>query len=463
MRASIVGLGKLGSPLLAVLAAKGFDVIGVDRSAAYVAAVEDGRAPVNEPGLQELFDQARLRIRGTEDIHHAVSATDVTFVVVPTPSKADGTFSNSQVLSAITEIGVGLRRKQGYHLVVITSTVMPGSMNGPIRQALEAAADRKVGSDLGLCYNPEFVALGNVIHDMLYPDFILIGESDARAGDTLASIHAKICNNRPSIQRMNFVNAEITKIAVNSFVTTKISFANTISQICDHFAGADATAITNALGCDRRIGHDYLLPALGYGGPCFPRDNAAFSAVAHQVGTRADIAQATDAINRRQVARVVRLVRSLLPGGTVGVLGLSYKPNTAVIEDSQGVAIAAELAAAGYRVIISDPQSTAAATAVLGNRVEPVPEAGTCAEMSDLLIIATPWPAFRELPREALQRSGRRVIIVDCWGLLPAEDFRDVARLVYLGRPSPGPGDGSEGESVESEEDFGFAAATALT
>ena len=126
---------------------------------------------------------------------------------------------------------------------------------------------------------------------------------------------------------MNFVNAEIAKIAVNSFVTMKISFANMISDICDRLPGADATAVTNAIGCDSRIGGKYLAPALGYGGPCFPRDNAAFAAMANKVGASAELAEATDAINRRQVERVVGLVRSLLPGGTVGILGLSYKPD----------------------------------------------------------------------------------------------------------------------------------------
>ena len=433
MRISVVGLGKLGSPLLAVLAAKGFEVVGVDQSAASVTAVQSGRAPVAEPGLQGMFDTARQRIQATGDIQQAVAGSEVTFVVVPTPSKADAAFSNAQVIAAIESIGAALRAKTGYHLVVITSTVMPGSTDGAIRQALERASGRRVGQDLGLCYNPEFIALGSVIQDLLHPDFILIGESDARAGDLLASIHNAICERAPAIQRMSFVNAEIAKIAVNSFVTMKISFANMISDICDRLPGADATAVTKAIGCDSRIGGKYLAPALGYGGPCFPRDNAAFAAMAKKMGSSADLAEATDAINQRQVERVVGLVRSLLPRGTVGILGLSYKPHTAVIEASQGVAIAAALAEVGYSVIVSDPQAAEAAQAVLGSLVE-VATADACAARCDVLIIATPWPQYKDLPLAALRRAYGRLIVIDCWRLLPPVIFGEILNLVYLGR-----------------------------
>ena len=254
-----------------------------------------------------------------------------------------------------------------------------------------------MGHDLGLCYNPEFIAIGSVIHDMLHPDFILIGESDSRAGDLLASIYDRVCDSRPHIQRMNCVNAEITKITVNSYVTAKISFANMVSSVCERLPDADAGVVLKAVGCDTRIGGKYLAPALGYGGPCFPRDNAAFATMARNVGTGADIAEATDAINKRQVDRVFDLVGSLLPGGTVGVLGLSYKPDTAVIEESQGIAIASRLAGRGYRVVAHDPQAHDAAESVLGAKVEVVATAEACVETADLLIIATAWPAFLDI------------------------------------------------------------------
>jgi UDPglucose 6-dehydrogenase len=434
IRISVIGLGKLGTPLAAVLASKGFDVVGMDSNAKFVAALQAGRAPVSEPGLQETIALAPRNLRATPDLAAAVLGSDVTFVVVPTPSGTDGTFSNTHVISAVRDIGAALRSKNGYHVVVISSTVMPGSTDGPIREALEAAFGRRIGAELGLCYSPEFIALGSVIRDMLNPDFVLIGESDARAGDVLESIYRTACDNQPPIRRMNFVNAELAKIALNSFVTAKISFANMLSEICDHLPGADASVVASTIGRDSRIGGKYLSPALGFGGPCFPRDNAALASLARRLGAHGDIPDATDLINRRQLGRMVALVRGMMASGTIGILGMSYKPNTAVIEGSPGVAMASALADAGYRVLVSDPEASGAAAAVLGDKVEACDTAEECAARSDLLIIATPWPCFRELRPQALWRSGRRLPVIDCWRLLPAATLAEVADLIYLGQ-----------------------------
>jgi UDPglucose 6-dehydrogenase len=188
MRISVVGLGKLGAPLAAVLASKGFTVVGTDVNSAAVAAINLGKAPVDEPGLQELIDQSRSRLSATADPIAAIRATDTTFIIVPTPSDATGKFSNEYALRAMATVGQAVQQKDGYHLVVMTSTVMPGSMNGELREALERHAGRPLGATLGFCYNPEFIALGSVVRDMLRPDMILIGESDAKAGDILEHI-----------------------------------------------------------------------------------------------------------------------------------------------------------------------------------------------------------------------------------------------------------------------------------
>ena len=166
MKISVIGLGKLGAPLAAVLASKGFPVIGTDLNSTFVEAVNAGRAPVDEPRLQELITENRERLRATSDTEAAVAETDVTFVIVPTPSGADGRFMNDALVEAMQTIGAGLRRKTSYHVVAITSTVMPGSTGGEIRAALEVHSGRRVGDNLGLCYNPEFIALGTVVRDM---------------------------------------------------------------------------------------------------------------------------------------------------------------------------------------------------------------------------------------------------------------------------------------------------------
>ena len=242
------------------------------------------------------------------------------------------------------------------YLVALCSTVMPGTTGGQLLPALEAHSGKTCGVDFGLCYNPEFIALGSVIHDMLNPDMILIGESDARSGSLLEKMYKGMCDSDPRIQRMNFVNAELTKISVNTFVTTKISYANMLAEMCETLPGAEVDVGTSAIGCDSRIGRKYLKGALGYGGPCFPRDNIAFSALARANGVPALLAEATDQVNRRQVERLVELVVSRIPkNGTAGVLGLSYKPETEVVEESQGLDLAQRLLKRGVRVIAFDP------------------------------------------------------------------------------------------------------------
>jgi len=426
--------------MAAVMAHKGNTVVGVDVNPAYVTAIQEGRPPVNEPGLGEMIQANRERLTATLDYHAAIAATDVTFIIVPTPSGADGTFSLRFVMAAAKEIGAALRRKDAWHLVVLSSTVMPGSTGGPLRLALEDASGKSCGADFGLCYNPEFIALGSVIRDMLRPDMILIGESDERSGAILEELYGNVCESNPRVRRMSYANAELTKLSVNTFVTTKISYANMLAQICETIPGADVDVVTAALGCDTRIGGKYLKGGMGYGGPCFPRDNIAFSAMARANGVPALLAEATDAMNKRQAPRLAELILSRLPkGGTAGVLGLSYKPNTEVIEESQGVALARELLKAGARVTAYDPAAMENAKLVLGAGVEFARSAAECAASSDVLAITTEWEEFRALRPEDLKHGLARPTVVDCWRLLDREAFLSASVYLTLGLcPSAG-------------------------
>jgi UDPglucose 6-dehydrogenase len=318
--------------------------------------------------------------------------------------------------------------------VVITSTVMPGSTGGEIRAALEAHSGRHVGEHLGLCYNPEFIALGSVVRDMLAPDMILIGESDAKAGDVLQRIYDKSCDNKPLMRRMNFVNAELTKIAVNTYVTTKISYANMLADVCDRIPGADVDVVSQAVGSDSRIGTKYLRGAIGYGGPCFPRDNVAFSALARSLGARAELAEATDTLNQYQVERVIGAVQARYSGsGAIGVLGLAYKPDTSVVERSQGVDLVQRLVAEGHDVVAYDPKALGTAQTSISGAFRAAATAEACVREASLVVIMTPWPEFRAIPAEAFARSPR-LTVIDCWRLLQQEELGASADIVYLGR-----------------------------
>lgn len=435
MRVAVVGLGKLGAPLAAVIASKGNDVLGVDIDPDAVRRLGEGVAPVQEPGLQDLITANTERLSSTTELE-AAGGCDVTILLVPTPSDARGAFTNAFLLDAIERVGRGLAHKDDYHVVVVASTVMPGSCEGELRPALERGSGREVGDSLGLCYSPEFIALGNVIRDMLEPDMVLIGESDTRAGDVLEALYEGVCENDPPFRRMSLVDAELTKIAVNTYVTMKISYANTLADICERLPGADVGNVTEALGLDTRIGRKYLRGAIAYGGPCFPRDNKAFAVFARDLGTNAPLAEATDAINEAQSQRLARIVLAELgENESVGVLGLSYKPDTGVVEESPGIALAQLLAESGVREInLFDPVATDAAMLLLGEGARPCASAGEVLERSDVVVIATPWREFANLPVHQVRERPRRPVVIDCWRLL-ADDLEDAVEVVRLGTP----------------------------
>lgn len=434
MKISVIGLGKLGSPLAAVLASKGHQVIGVDLNAEFVKKINEGIAPVSEPCLQELITNHRSKLTATLFYEEAVLSSDVTFVIVPTPSEKNGLFTNKYLLNALEQIGQALTKKRSYHLIVITSTVTPGSTHGEIKDALEAASKRSVGSDLGLCYNPEFIALGSVVRNMLYPDMILIGEFDKKAGDILEEIHRSCCESNVPIRRMNLVNAEVTKISINTFVTTKISYANMLSDICERLPGSDVDVVTDAIGLDTRIGSKYLKPAVAFGGPCFPRDNIALAALARKIGARADLAEATQQINNYQNDRLLHQIEQLDPEQKIGILGLAYKPGTYVVEESQGIRLANLLATKRRAVSVFDPMAMEEAKKTLSHSIKIATSVSECLEQSDLLVILIPWPEFaKEITPAILEKSGSKKTIIDCWRLLSRAEYSKVCDLVYLG------------------------------
>ncbi len=430
MRACVIGLGKLGSPLAACLAAKGLTVVGVDNDPRKIDAINQGQPPVHEPGLGELLAQTKGRLTAIADVATAIRQTDISFIVVSTPSDPAGGFSLRYVEPVCQAIGRALAAKNEYHVVCLTSTVMPGTTGGAVREMLEKASGKRVGADFGLCYSPEFIALGSVIRDFLNPDMLLIGESDARAGDLLQSLYAQVCENQPALARMSFVNAEITKLAVNTYVTTKISYANMLARICEQLPGANVDVITSALGLDTRIGPKYLKGALSYGGPCFPRDNLALAQLARQLGVPPDLAQSVDRFNRAQVSWLADLVQQQTHG-TAGILGLTYKAGTDVVEEAAGFLLAKELISRGVPVLTFDPAYGQNSHGAALHNLSFASSALDCIQRSDLVVLATAWPEFSALTPQQWTRNGhQKRTVIDCWRAV--KFLRDEPGVHYL-------------------------------
>jgi len=433
-KVAVIGLGKLGAPMAAAVASRGIQVIGADLDPSKVEAINRGEAPVRETNLAETIRAGHARLRATIDIRRAALEAEVIFIIVPTPSEPDGGFSLRHVLPALDEVGKAIGATAERRVVVITCTVMPGHTGGPIRERLEAASGKKAVTDFGLCYSPEFIALGSVIHDFLNPDLILVGESDAHTGELLEAFYKKVCENEPVIARMNFVNAELSKLSVNTFVTTKITFANMLAHLCEQIPGAEVDVVTRAIGHDTRIGHKYLKGAAGYGGPCFPRDNLALGRLAREHGLTAALAEATDRANRGEVNRLLGLVRAHCKSGTrVGILGLAYKPDTEVIEESQGVLLAEALLEEGIAVVVYDPMAQESARAVLGERVAYARSAIECLRECQVAVLVTPWQELGALRAAELGEHAPRLTLIDAWRLASPDLRAAVGSYIAIG------------------------------
>lgn len=429
---SIIGLGKLGSSMAAAIASRGHEVVGVDVKDENIRKLNAGRAPVEETHLEETIASNVDRLRATGDVREAVHATDMSFLVVPTPSDDRGAFSLQYLRKACRDVGEALASKPAYHDVVITSTVLPGSTRYGLLPILEEASGKNAGEDFGLCYSPEFIALGSIIRDFLNPDFTLVGEYDVRSGEHLEEAYDEILENDAPCKRMSLENAELAKVAVNTFVTTKVTFANMIADLCERIPGGDVDAVTDALGEDKRIGHAYLTGALGYGGPCFPRDNQALSFFARQIGSRAALAEVTDSTNRAIPGDIAdRVMDRIDSGARVAVLGLAYKPDSHVVEESQGVALANAAAEQCTDVVAYDPLAQENARRDLNDGIELAPSLSDCLTDADVVLITTRDPEFRELSADDFGRAGEGVRIVDFWRILDGK-FVDAEDIEYL-------------------------------
>lgn len=435
MKLSVVGLGKLGACSAACFAYKGFEVIGVDVNKDVVTAINNGKAPVFEPELQELIDASQGRLKATQDFEEAIRNSEITFLIVPTPSRQDGKFSDRYLQDALRQLAAALKKiHKGYHLFVVTSTVSPGTTQEDLIPLIESVSGKKINKDFDVCYNPEFIALGTVIHDFLNPDLLLIGEISKAAGDRLESVYKRVCENKPYIARMSLISAEVTKISLNSYITMKISFANTLANICEKIPGADIDAITKALGADKRISPHYLKGGLSYGGPCFFRDNRAFHAFAQQYDIDAKLATTTDEINEFQIKHLVDLVLKHIPNdnAVVSVLGLAYKPKTPVIEESPAIKLIDALLKHDLEVITYDSLAMDNTKAYFGDNILYASSVKVCLSNSSICVITSQDDEFKCIDKSYIVNNP--TTIIDCWRVLEREQLGRKVRYIPCGK-----------------------------
>lgn len=429
MNISVFGLGKIGHTLATCLASVGNRVIGVDPIAELVDAINAGTFTSSEPDVAERIAMARSgAFLATVSADEAIAGTDVSMVIVPTPSNTLGGFSLRYVLNAIRTMGEGIRKKKTRHTVAVVSTVLPGASERYIIPALEAASQRKVGDDLGYCYNPSFIALGDVVKGFEHPDYVLIGEADTASGDAMAAVHQSMLRNDMPIARMHTIEAEIAKIASNTHETMRVAFANMLFGLCSEVPEADVDRITGALAY--RMGQRFFKGAVPYGGPCWPRDNRALAVFMDAIGVPSNMPRTIDQCNDEHGHYILRKVLETTDRDeTVGLLGLAYKPGTNVIERSFALDLASWLVADGRRVVAWDPLAMSAAKSYLNGTVAYAASPEDCLRASKTVVIVNPLRELESIDWSAAVRS----IVMDPWRCLSSASAAKVGKYVAMG------------------------------
>lgn len=352
----VIGVGKLGLCFALNLERVGYRVTGFDIDADYVAQLNAKSLRSYEPHVEDLLSQSR-NFTATTD-WKTLQAPDIKlyFVVVATPSLPEGGYDHAQVDAVLRMFEADGRSEQLRHIVVMCTT-MPGYC--------DSIAARMAAFNCEISYNPEFIAQGTIVRDQQAPDQILIGEASTAAGDAIEAVYRRMCTNSPAFCRMSRLSAEIAKLATNCFLTTKISFANSIGDLATR-VGAEPEKILAAVGADKRIGPRYLGYGFGYGGPCFPRDNRALAQFGRQVGFEVLLSQATDEVNRRHLDfQVAQYLAAHSPSERIEFTSVTYKPGTTILEESQQLALALRLAEAGRKVHIRDGEPVIQALQIL--------------------------------------------------------------------------------------------------
>ncbi|MFA6142555.1 MAG: UDP-glucose/GDP-mannose dehydrogenase family protein [Candidatus Omnitrophota bacterium] len=422
MKISIIGSGYVGLVTGACFADLGNDVICIDNDVKKIKSLKSGAIPIYEPGLEELIRRNRKegRLSFSSNIKEGVGRSEIIFIAVGTPSRDNGDADLTFVEHVSKEIAQAM---PSYRLVVEKSTV-PVNTGEWVEHTIKAFNKRNIKFDVAS--NPEFLKEGSAIEDFMHPDRVVIGVKSKKARDLLVELYKPL---KAPIVVTDIKSAEIIKHASNSFLAAKISFINAISDICDK-VGADIVEVARGVGFDKRIGREFLNAGIGFGGSCFPKDLSAFIHIAEKIGYDFGLLKEVQKINDFQKKLLVRKIEGLLwnlPRKTVGVLGLSFKPNTDDIRCSPALDIISMLLKEEVNIRTYDPVAMPKAKEILGKDVKFCKDAYEAARQSDCLLIATEWNEFKELNFKKIKKLMKQAIIVD------GRNIYDPAEMKKLG------------------------------
>lgn len=399
MKISVIGSGYVGAVTAACFADTGHEVICVDIDEKKVQQINSGIPPIYEEGLEELFKKhAEKRLIATTDSEYAVLNTEISFICVGTPSAADGSINLSIVRAAAESIGFALAKKKGYHVVVVKSTVVPETTEKVVLPILEEKSGKLAGKDFGVAMNPEFLREGKAIYDFMHPDKIVVGAIDARSGNLVSGLYRDF---NCEVTHTNPRTAEMIKYVNNSFLATKISFANEIGNICKKLK-IDTYEVMKAVGKDSRISPLFLNSGAGFGGSCFPKDVRALICKAKDIGYSPMLLESVIAVNEKQPLLMTELLQNKigkLEGKNIAVLGLAFKNDTDDIRESRAIPVIAELLRLGANITAYDPMAAENMKRVFPT-INYQDSAKETLQGADACLVLTEWDEFRKLDSE---------------------------------------------------------------
>ena len=421
MRVAMIGSGYVGLVSGTCFADFGHDVVCVDLDQGKIDRLGQGIMPIYEPGLADLVtSNAKAgRLTFTTALEEAVADADAVFIAVGTPSRrGDGHADLSYVYAAARQIAAAIRR---YTVIVTKSTVPVGTGDEVERIVREARPD----AEFAVVSNPEFLREGAAIADFKRPDRIVVGTADDRAREVMTELYRPLYLNQSPILFTARRTAELIKYAANAFLATKITFINEIADLCEA-VGANVQDVSRGIGLDNRIGTKFLHAGPGYGGSCFPKDTLALIKTAQDFGAPIRIVEAVAAVNdqrkRAMAKKVIAAAGGSVRGKTIGVLGLTFKPNTDDMRDSPAIAVIQALQDGGATVRAYDPEGQEQARLVLSN-VEYADNPYAAVTGADVMVLITEWDAFRALDLERLKTLMNRPVVVDLRNVYRPEEM----------------------------------------
>ena len=433
MRVAMIGTGYVGLVSGACFADFGHTVCCVDKDAAKIAKLEKGEIPIFEPGLEDLVArnvrEGRLSFRC--EAAEAIRTAEAVFIAVGTPSRrGDGHADLSYVYAAAEEIA---QLMDGFTVVVAKSTVPVGT-GDEIEQIIRKT---RPDAQFAVVSNPEFLREGAAINDFKRPDRVVVGIEDPRARDVMRELYRPLFLNETPMLFVGRRTSELIKYAANAFLAMKITFINEMADLCEA-VGADVQQVARGIGLDNRIGSKFLHPGPGYGGSCFPKDTVALVRTAKDFGSPVQLIETTVSVNdarkKAMAGKVQRALGGELAGKTIGVLGLTFKPNTDDMRDAPSLDIVPQLEALGAKVRAFDPEGMGEARSLLKG-VELVNGPYEAASGADALLILTEWDQFRALDLDRVKQQMKRPVIIDLRNIYQPAEMRGLGfTYVSVGR-----------------------------